>query len=680
MGRLNTITESNGPDRFNRTPVCSKHHAGVKTGISDSCCCCDPCSYVRKVTSADQPEDRFCCRCIPRIILAKFTASVTGTGTGTGADCCRNAAIPMVANIAKDGMSDVIEYSGTLVGYAITVYLSNNSLTGTGSGTGTGTGTSGRQCMWTILIPELGINEEIPIDHYTVTCLGVPSISVTNVVAFESCVGTISLTNYSTVKVPFQVRDHVLSGVQESHVVPFPEGYSCPGCTTLPRYICVTKKHNRTDRIRAHSISWEIDWWKEFVWVENVTPYIVNKVDGTGPVGTGLDQDEELVIGRWIWESNDPDVRDQYIYLIKSYDGDCYLQPDFNSPDNTTGVGETYQRVSLSNCGCDFKILNVRPVNDLNPPDVPGEVFPSDLVGIDLRGGRCGCWDYQCGKRRCVPRYLCGYFFLNNVLYKDILFEWDNATKSWVSTSGVGLDELPMPFTLSVTLGKSVDGSCQLEFSFEDFSIDPVAIDNTSKSLNATFEGRSDTGTGGGTAGDGFLVLHLETSFDGECKQVFTCVTATPCAANCGHHPEILHLKLRGYSTASDIPPPPITGECITEIEMIYTQSVVVTATGVLITCLYTGYALVDSYFFNTETSLPDRGTFVIKVELALGQLKIYRKKASSPDAFALIDSAALAESCDPYYGYKLTTASLRNCFFGDQAIVWHRWEAEVTE
>ena len=119
MGRLETVTESNGPDRFNSHPGCARHHTGVRTEIKDYCCCCDPCQYVRKDEEESNPDDRHCCRCNPKVILAKFTSDSEDP-------CCRNAYVPMFIESWADNVGQgVMRYSGYIVGYQVTVYLSN---------------------------------------------------------------------------------------------------------------------------------------------------------------------------------------------------------------------------------------------------------------------------------------------------------------------------------------------------------------------------------------------------------------------------------------------------------------------------------------------------------------------------------------------------------------------------
>ena len=647
MARIDTVTESHGPDRFNLHPGCVSHHAGVKTGIKDYCCCCDPCQYVRKNESASDPEDRLCCRCVPRLILAKFTAT-------NGNACCRNAVVPMLVEVTDDGFQDVIRYTGSIVGHAITIYMSNAAIGGYDAA-------DYITCRWTIQIPSLGIDQEIEIDHTTVTCLGVPEISVTGVAAYDGCVGTISLINYATVKVPFRTKYTPGEVEQESITVPFPYGYTLEGCDSLPRYICVSKRHNRINRVRSPRIPWEIEWARDFAWDEEFEPR--------------FDEDQqEWIIGRWKHAPADTTEFVQHLYLIQDLYGVTYLQPDFESPGGTNGDGETYQRVELSDCGCNFKICDVRPVDDPAPPLVPGECLPADLTGINYRGGRCGCWDYYCGKRRCVPRYLCGFLYVNNTLYRNILFTWSNDLKCWVASGGVGLDGYDMPFPLQICMTRSVEGNCQLSVEYEDYDLEPVNIGDTDTVLSGTISGANYAKTD-------YFTLNFSTSFDGDCELILTCVTATPCYVDCGSHPDILTLNLRGWSLPSDYPPPPVTGDCSLEITLKYHQSVVVSGAGILITCGYVGYATVESPYYDPETETTQTGTFIIKAEIISGGLKIYRTLASVLDFTVPIKSVPFdTETCNPYYAYYFTLSSLHNCFFGDTSIIFMRWEAEVTE
>ena len=98
--------------------------------------------------------------------------------------------------------------------------------------------------------------------------------------------------------------------------------------------------------------------------------------------------------------------------------------------------------------------------------------------------------------------------------------------------------------------------------------------------------------------------------------------------------------------------------------------------------CAYRDWETVESYYYNNETNEPGVRTYLISATLSLGQLQITRTLIETPGIETPLVETVLfpSQSCDPYYAYKLTSASLRNCFFGSTDIIWHRWEAEVTE
>jgi hypothetical protein len=659
MARIDTVTESNGPDRFNSNPGCSRHQAGVRTGIKDYCCCCDPCNYTRKNESAQEPTLRHCCRCLPKLIIAKFTAT-------NGNACCRDAVVAMVVGETSIDDEDVVMYSASIVGHAITIYILSSAIDGYSSGV--------NGCSWTISIPSLGVYEHVGIDHTDVTCLGVPAISVTGVTAYEGCVGTISLSNYQTVKVPFRTRWNY-AAEEQTLTVPFPVGFYHHLCDDLPRYICVTKKRNRqnedwSSRVRSPRIPWEIEFHRAFGWDEEWVPTYTHS-------GTLYDYSDDMwLLGRWTHTPEDETAFVQHLWLLQDYSGECFLQPDFESPQGAlVTTEETYSRVPLTSCGCDFKILDVRPVDDPSPPELPGQSLSTDLLGIDYRGGACGCWDYHCGKRRCVASCLCGYVFVNDTIYINILFTWSNATKCWVASGGVDLDGYAMPFDLSICLTQSETGECQLSVSYEDYDITPIAIGDQDIALSGTLQGLN-------YAQDDIFVLNFTTAFDCLCEQLFQCATATPCNTDCGGHPPILYLTLRGWSEATDIPPPPTTGSCTTEITLVYRQTVVVAGASVLYVCGYTGYKVVSSTRIDDILG-PVTEMYLLTATLSLGQVRIDRRLLSDLDnpTETFVESFLLdTETCNPYAGYYGVVFGLTNCWFGDTSIIWHRWEAEITE
>jgi len=556
--------------------------------------------------------------------------------TGGGGACCRNLAVIMHATVESNGVQSVIGYHGNLGDHAISVYQSSNPIDDEYSTD------EYSLCRWTISIPSLGINHEVDIDHTVVTCLGVPEIEVTGVTLFGDCVGTISLVNYATVKLPF-VSSKALEEERVSLAVDFPDGGGSPPCATLPRFVCISKKWNPGNRERPLP-SWTIQWARDFEWDDEFAAY--------------FDAERDMdVLGRWVHQPADPYAEQQLIELL--WDGSEYWL-DITLSDED----DTYQRVALSSCGCNFKILDVRPVSDPSPPEIPGQSISHDLLGIDLRAGKCGCWRFGCGKRRCLPKYLCGFAFIDGVLYTDLLFTWNPATKCWEFGGG---DYSP---AMTICLSENEQGECVLRLDYEDFDIEPVEIGNRETILNGTFAGTNGDRTRS-------LTLNVNTSFDGNCDQIFTCVTASPCADNCGSHPDTLHLRLRGWSTVSDTPPGP--RECVTEITLKYKEVIAVSGSSVLIGCEYFGEVLVTDTV--SILGVPTTQTSVITATLSLGGLKIVRRVVGNPPPTGAEAEVALTtEECNPYYGYFFTLASLRQCFFGDRNVFFHRWEAEITE
>lgn len=656
---LTTIIESNGPDRFNLTPGCASHNAGVRTGIKDYCCCCDPCQYVRDADDPARMSERLCCRCTPKFILAKFTPDDTGD------PCCKKVAVAMAAAVWSDNSDqNVVRYSGDLVGHAVYVYLSNDYVD---YGVSRANYTEG--CRWTIRIDSLGIHEEIAIDHVTVTCLGVPSISVTGVTGLGSCVGSITLTNYVTDKVPFHKREfdsYFADGY--TMMLPLPYGVECEGCTEIPRFICVSRANPYTAIKRQPTAAEKLadrsaNFWKEFQW----------DVDWEYTYNSYVD---EQIVGRWRHFPDDPTAFVESLYLVQDQYGTCWLQPDFVEPATADGEGEVYERTQLTNCGCQFKILNVRPVNDLS--DTPSN---RDGNGIDYRIGRCTCWGFVCGNRRCVNRYFCGFLFVNRTLYQGILFTWNSTDKCWYSSGGVDPYGHAMPFDLSICLESDGRGGCQLQASYGGYggyTISPIAIDDETTILSATFNGVNATS-------DDFLTLFVNTSFDGECDYLIHCDQATPCAGECGSHPTVLFASFRGWSEPYDGPSLPSLGECSTEVTMSYYWQVVSILDGqISYICGYIGYAVVSGQYLNPDTSMFEVREFLLQFRLTMGAMTVTRRLLSDPTTVLVTTVIDVTESCDPYYGfynsYDRVGALLTNCFFGDNSVFFYRYTLDITE
>ena len=86
--RLGDIEFSDGPDRAIGGHQCADQHDGItREGHRDSCCCCDPCQYIRPPFGTLQ---RFCCRCTPKVVCATFTPDDTANA------CCRSISLPIL--------------------------------------------------------------------------------------------------------------------------------------------------------------------------------------------------------------------------------------------------------------------------------------------------------------------------------------------------------------------------------------------------------------------------------------------------------------------------------------------------------------------------------------------------------------------------------------------------------
>jgi hypothetical protein len=637
----------------------------------------------------------------------------------------------------------VIQYSGSIMGHAITVYISNDEMT-PGEGRPPNIsyddgyygyyGSNGPigPCRWTISIPSLNIDHEVEIDHTIVTCLGVPSVTITGVTGYAGCVGELSLFNYTTVKVPFesaqnpQLTEPGNAEPLQSAMVPFPYGfvdydgvlappwspdgpyenqspYLPEKCKEIPRWICFSTVEQRPFPIngdRTYPVTKEA---RPFEWDEYFEPSSYWSTNATFYES----EDDYWVIGRWTWSPFDWPVSPTHnIWLIQDYYGRNFLQPDFNTPNGIYGdqdepynpVGlkvdtEEYARIELlpEHCGCDFKFLHMRSTNE-EVNDAFDQTWGEGQLanqlkttggGSQLRAGRCGCFKYRCGKRRCVPRYLCGTLYVNATLYLNILFTWSNSQKCWVGQGGVDLEGYAAPSGLSICLGSPPSGQgledgCVVSIDYEDYEIEPIYIGDRNTVISGTLYGPN-------AARDNYFILNFNTSFDGDCDLRIQCVTASPCSDDCGGHPAILYLNLRGWSLATDYPPPPITGDCSLQITLYYRHVEVVTTDGVgiglVLGCDYVGYATVQSHYNDPITGERLVGSFIIKAVKGLNGLSIWRWRMGTPEPLLPERSVSLqTETCPPYYGYYYTTCSLCSCFFGDADTIFMRWEAEITE
>jgi hypothetical protein len=415
-----------------------------------------------------------------------------------------------------------------------------------------------------------------------------------------------------------------------------------------------------TDKLQQRQNS----FWKEFQWDTTFEPY-------------DDEYSDEIVIGVWRHQPEDPAEFEQALYLVKlRYDGTCWLQPNFLAPANTIGENELFPRVELTSCGCTLKYLNVRPIID--PADDP---VLRDGNGLDYRIGRCGCWDFVCGNRRCVNRYFCGFVYVDRTLYRKILFTWDWTTKCWLSSGGVDAFGYAMPFDMTICLQSDGAGGCQLLATYGGyggFTLLPIAVNDEDTVWSHTFNG-------GNADGTDFITLFVQTSFDGNCEDfTASCTDATPCADECGSHPAVLYVSMTGFSDPYD-PPPTLTDVCTNEVEMIFYSRLVAIVDGVIsYLCGYIGYSVVPSNWFNPATGLTEVEDQLLVFELNMAALTITRRRLVAPTTIINTDVVPVGETCVPYHGYFSSLdefgARLTFCFFGDNRKQFYRYTLEITE
>ena len=382
----NLPLKTDGPERFRGGHQCVLHHEGQKTGISDTCCCCNPCLYERPLRSSETHEAtrEGPCRCVPQLIC--FTFTPTGT---TNSPCCKGISTPVLAGYSGDGktryavaFSDTVDLELTIEGGAVN--LDNSREPG----------------FWRLYSEGLGIDQTYIIDHRdSVVCLSPPAIEITGVTVNE-CVGTITFTDYQAEKVPFVNRQLIR---QDDAIL---NELIC-SCTHVARVLCVWGRRHVGGPIEAVEFTWNEDFGDRW---EYLPPCGLRTADL------------------------------EVIYLRSDYAGNCYLELDFEragpwtndwaDPPNTLGVDPYEVREGLLPirfCSCGLRVQS----------SSTGERF------VHINAGYCAKFKYKCGTCRCVPTYLCVF---GEIEGESVQFTATWNGEKWTGAWGVGNN--PIAFTL----------------------------------------------------------------------------------------------------------------------------------------------------------------------------------------------------------------------------------------
>jgi hypothetical protein len=388
---------SEGPDSFNGGLQCLSHHAGVRTGITDWCCCCDPCRYNRPLFR-DNP-----CRCVPKLICFVFRAD------DGQRDCCKEFSTSVFATTQSIYSTIYLARFGDLdLALSIETDLDTGTLLGRGS-------PYGIPAFWRFKSSSLGLDEIYRIDHTNTTCLAPPSIAIEGVTIVtpdgNSCVGTITFNSYRAAKIPFKKLELIPSEDAIIPIDPYPPYVKC-NCEKASKMLCVYGQRKRNVPLDGVL----------FVW-------------------------DEALNDRWSYmpECGDPRIDQEHIYLRSDANGNCYLELDFEQTGDTTNDWADPPNT-----------FDGYQPNDIRPGMLPIDsctcglrVRAESTMGrhVVITAGQCQRYDYQyCGKCRCVPEVLCVIGSIDGVHVQGKM-TWNG--EEWV---GSGTPSA-IPLTLSLTKG-----------------------------------------------------------------------------------------------------------------------------------------------------------------------------------------------------------------------------------
>lgn len=299
------VQRTDGPDRSRGGPKCPDHHDGVRTGLVDWCCCCNPCLYERP---PQELNNTHCCRCVPQALCIMFTPDPDGDA------CCRILVQTVFANHSLEGYT---YYSGGFTGALFDIRVGREP-------------DSGLPCSWHFLCEELGLDEYVSIDHLDSTCLDVPDISVTDFVNASGCVGTLTITAYNADKVPFANRN--LIETEDAVIVDSP----C-GCEVAARTLCVYGRRHADGDVEG----------VEFVWDEDLQRWVY-----LPPCGDPT-TDREVIYLRGDSEGG--------CYLELDFEQSGSETNDWADPPNTIGEDEHEVRdgmIAIDRCGCGLRVYS----------------------------------------------------------------------------------------------------------------------------------------------------------------------------------------------------------------------------------------------------------------------------------------------------------------------------------
>ena len=655
MTNRNIPDESHGPDIRLGKIGCYQHYSGVKTGFQNSCCCCSPCGYD-KFYDASVGMGTHCWRCHPQFLTGKFTPS------NTGVSCCKTVTDVVEAVVTQGSPTTIVDYDIALgSGNTWTWSLTNTS------------GVSNTGCFWRLQCSNQGIDNYYNIDHFNVTSLEPPNVSISGIVGMLGCTGVVTFGSYDRKPVAYQSRTGVFSptdslkvdatGYMTNATFVIESGGSLQevtqdignfpqSCSGLPRYLCIRQYRGSSD---PHDKV-------EFNWDSGFSPY-------------HLPYEKGIVYGKWSYTPPNTGNLTESIFVVENYSGEYptsnhysyEFRTNFVPQQGEVGNGfpqyESGTPTSLSwNMNSEF--WSGIPLDTDDCSCKLSKKYNSGGQNIWIRGGKCSPWKYYCGDNRCVPETLCGIINRSGVAYRNMSWQWDQSCKCWQQTSS-GVDVGGSGYDENISIYLNPEGSGQYQSDCIISTSNAAAYGIGTQRVSSL--GKIPTIN---LNGSGWNLVAFPDFGEGCGFQNGSCTTATPCVNNCGSNPSQLNLFISGYGYEDPGDPYGTPDICTADVDMVYYETITIESNSVVRECEYRGYIYENCsgetppYFNEVEFILKD------------GVLQINQN-----GLFAY--NISLDESCDPYYATGVTfEPDGGGCLFNDcpSILFITQYTAEITE
>lgn len=349
-------------------------------------------------------------------------------------------------------------------------------------------------CQWQLTSDELYLNETYPVDRPNGGCLTPPTLEISGVTV-QGCAGTIVITVFEPVKIPF-VNAHPEIADAENEVTIPETPYPICDCSVAANYLCVGGVRHADGPTEYVRFAWN---------------------------STLNDRWEYCPPGLTAGECNGQLLR-EIIYLRGDSYGNCWLELDFEQ----TG-GDTNDWADPPN-----------NYDGENPHDIRDGMIPIEQCGcgifaqgtstegrsIRIHSGSCARYTYACGTCRCVPQTLCVIGSFDGEMFRGSA-EWDGS--GWQSNDGY------LPFRL--VLGSDDAGNCVMNVE-SDYSLGfepslPIDCGNFLQSENSAIHDP-----------DQPLKYAFIWASSAMCSSCASSVNCGPCRDRCGQSPETLYLTI----------------------------------------------------------------------------------------------------------------------------------------